>query len=55
MVAAQAAMQVLALVDGTVDPAAAGGTLELVLPDWRWRRRSWRLHPQCGCALPSTG
>ena len=55
MVAAQAAMQVLALVDGTVDPAAAGGTLELALPDWRWRRRSWRLHPQCGCALPPTG
>ena len=55
MVAAQAAMQVLALVDGTVDPAAAGGTLELALPDWRWRRRSWRLHPQCGCALPWTG
>ena len=55
MVAAQAAMQVLALVDGTVDPAAAGGTLELTLPDWRWRRRSWRLHPECGCALPSTG
>ena len=54
LVAAQAAMQVLALVDGTVDPAAAGGTLELVLPDWRWRRRSWPLHPQCGCALPST-
>ena len=55
MVAAQAAMQVLALVDGTVDPAAAGGTLELALPDWRWRRRSWRLHPQCGCALLSAG
>jgi len=55
MVAAQAAMQVLALVDGTVDPAAAGGTLELALPDWRWRRRSWRLHPHCGCALPSAG
>jgi hypothetical protein len=55
MVAAQAAMQVLALVDGTVDPASVGGTLELTLPDWRWRRRSWRLHPHCGCALPSTG
>lgn len=54
-VAAQAAFQVLALVDGTTDPAAVGGTLELALPDWRWRRRSWPLHPQCGCVLPETG
>lgn len=52
-VAAQAAFQVLALVDGTTDPAALGGTLELALPDWRWRRRSWPLHPECGCALPA--
>lgn len=54
-VAAQAALQVLALVDGTADPAAVGGTLELALPDWRWRRRSWPLHPDCGCVLPETG
>ena len=52
MVAAQAAMQVLTLVDGTTDPAAAGATLELALPDWRWRRRSWPLHDACGCRLP---
>jgi len=50
MVAAQAALQVLLLVDGTADPASVGGTLELTLPDWRWRRRSWPLHPACGCA-----
>lgn len=50
MVAAQAVLQVLLLVDGTADPAAVGGTLELALPDWRWRRRSWPLHPACGCA-----
>jgi len=49
-VAAQAALQVLALLDGTNDPATLGGTLELALPDWRWRRRSWPLHPDCGCA-----
>ena len=49
MVAAQAAMQVLHLVDGTTDPAALGGTLELALPDWRWRRRTWPVHPACGC------
>jgi bacteriocin biosynthesis cyclodehydratase domain-containing protein len=54
MVAAQAALQVLALLDGTVRPAAVGGTLELALPDWRWRRRSWSPHPDCGC-LPGAG
>ncbi|HWH01050.1 MAG TPA: ThiF family adenylyltransferase, partial [Pilimelia sp.] len=55
MVAAQAALQVLALVDGTTYPAAVGGTLELALPDWRWRRRTWPVHPDCGCVLPATG
>lgn len=47
-VAAQAALQVLQLLEGDV-PASAGGTLELELPDWRWRRRSWPPHPGCGC------
>lgn len=51
-VASQAAMQVLAMLDGTTDPAALSGTLELTLPDWRWRRRSWPLHADCGCAAP---
>ncbi len=50
MVAAQAVQQVLLLVDGTADPAALGGTLEIALPDWRWRRRSWPQHATCGCA-----
>ena len=54
-VAAHAALQVLALVDGTSDPAAVGGTLELALPDYRWRRRSWPVHPACGCTLGATG
>ena len=49
-VAAQAAMQVLAMADGTAVPAALGGTLEMALPDWRWRRRSWPVHRDCGCA-----
>ena len=53
-VAAQAALQALTLIDGTV-PATAGGTLELVLPDWRWRRRSWQPHGACGCALTAAG
>jgi bacteriocin biosynthesis cyclodehydratase domain-containing protein len=48
-VAAQTAMQALALLDGESLPSAVGGTLELTLPDWRWRRRSWQLHPDCDC------
>jgi bacteriocin biosynthesis cyclodehydratase domain-containing protein len=30
-------------------PVTANGTLELVLPAWQWRRRTWRPHPACGC------
>jgi hypothetical protein len=48
-VAAQAAFQVLALIEGDA-PATVGGTLELELPSWRWRRRSWPQHPGCPCA-----
>ena len=47
-VAAQAALQVLTLLDGAL-PASVDGSLELALPDWRWRRRSWERHPSCGC------
>jgi hypothetical protein len=49
-VAAQTAMQALAFIDGGGLPSTAGGTLELTMPDWRWRRRSWQLHPDCDCA-----
>ncbi|HVE74260.1 MAG TPA: ThiF family adenylyltransferase [Mycobacteriales bacterium] len=49
-VTAQAALQALAYVDGVALPATVGGSLELCLPDWRWRRRSWAVHPDCGCA-----
>lgn len=48
-VAAQAALQVLEQLEGG-RPAAVGGTLELELPGWRWRRRSWPVHPACACA-----
>jgi hypothetical protein len=49
-VAAQAAVQVLAVADRTPQAeATAGGTLELVLPGWQWRRRTWRPHPACTC------
>jgi bacteriocin biosynthesis cyclodehydratase domain-containing protein len=50
MVAAQAAAQALAFLDqGGPGPAVINGTLELVLPGWQWRRRSWPAHPRCGC------
>lgn len=47
-VVAQCALQVLTLVDGGA-PASLEGTLELALPEWRWRRRTWRPHPACEC------
>ncbi len=53
-VSAQAALQVLALLDGGT-PAAVGGSLELALPDWRWRRRTWQPHDACGCRWRDTG
>lgn len=48
-VASMAALQVVALLEGDV-PASVGGTLELELPGWQWRRRSWPQHPGCPCA-----
>ena len=50
-VAAQAAAQALAFLDqATAVAAVINGTLELVLPDWQWHRRSWAPHPQCRCS-----
>jgi bacteriocin biosynthesis cyclodehydratase domain-containing protein len=49
-VAAQAAAQALTAIEkGPLATAAVNGTLELVLPDWRWRRRTWPAHPDCPC------
>jgi len=49
-VAAQAAAMVVAFADrAPLANAAVGATLELVVPDWQWRRRSWRPHPACSC------
>jgi bacteriocin biosynthesis cyclodehydratase domain-containing protein len=49
-VAAQVTAQALAFIDR---PAQAGpvtnGTLELVLPGWQWRRRTWPPHRDCAC------
>jgi hypothetical protein len=33
----------------TPQAATVGGTLELKMTDWRLRRRSWAMHPSCGC------
>jgi hypothetical protein len=50
-VAAQATAQALAYLDQAAPgPAVINGTLELVLPDWQWRRRSWATHPHCRCS-----
>jgi ThiF family len=66
MAAALASAQALAFIDRAVAgpagaedrgipgvsrlPVTANGTLEVVLPDWQWRRRTWPPHPACGCA-----
>ena len=43
------ALQALQFLDGSA-PASVDGTLEVHLPDWRIRRRSWPRHPECDCA-----
>jgi hypothetical protein len=49
-VAAQAAAVAVAVADrAPLALAAVNGTLELVLPCWQWRRRSWRPQPGCAC------
>lgn len=61
LVAAQAAGQVLALLDGAHLtgtrhrglPAAANGTLETSSINGVTRRRSWPPHPACGCSWTS--
>jgi bacteriocin biosynthesis cyclodehydratase domain-containing protein len=49
-VAAQAAAVAVAVADrAALALGAVNGTLELVLPAWQWRRRSWSPHPRCSC------
>lgn len=65
MTTAVAAAQALAYIDragasprNPMTPVTANGTLEVVLPDWQWRRRTWLPHPACACGaflLPSAG
>jgi ThiF family len=38
---------------GPLEPGTVNGTLELVLPGWQWRRRTWRPHPGCRCGAGS--
>lgn len=59
LVASAAALQALAYLDtaGVVSPAVHEASIELRLPDWKLRRRSWPPHPRCRCAatLADTG
>jgi bacteriocin biosynthesis cyclodehydratase domain-containing protein len=49
-VAAQATVQALAFLDtGRAGTPVSDGALELAVPDWQWRRRSWPPHPRCPC------
>jgi hypothetical protein len=50
VLAGVAAQQALAFLDGG-EPDCIDGTIELRLPDWRLRRRSWPAHPECGCSV----
>lgn len=50
-VASQAALQILTFLD-TGCAATMDGTLHLRLPEGTVRRRSWHVHPACGCTWP---
>ncbi|MFF0577398.1 ThiF family adenylyltransferase [Streptosporangium saharense] len=47
LVASMATGHVLDFLDGE-EPTVTNGTTD-VLPDWRWERRSWSVHPRCRC------
>lgn len=53
LAASLAAVHALAFLDGE-EPAALSSTLELRLPDWQLRRRSWPPHPGCDCGAIGT-
>jgi len=54
-VAAHAGLQLLALLDGEGEPPAVDGTIEIAQADGRVRRRTWTVHPVCGCTWSRTG
>ncbi|GAA3130032.1 TOMM precursor leader peptide-binding protein [Planomonospora alba] len=45
--AAMAAGHALSFLDGH-EPPVTNRTVD-VLPDWRWKQRSWNVHPKCRC------
>jgi bacteriocin biosynthesis cyclodehydratase domain-containing protein len=47
--AALAAAQALAFIDRAAPHVTRNGTLEVVLPDWQWHRRTWSPHLACTC------
>jgi bacteriocin biosynthesis cyclodehydratase domain-containing protein len=48
--AALAAAQALSFIDAAgPPPVIENGTLEIVLPDWQWRRRTWPPNAACAC------
>lgn len=49
MTATLAAAQALAFIDGVLTPVTVNGTLEIVLPGWQWRRRTWAPQGDCPC------
>lgn len=53
LVAAQATGHVLSSVDG-LEPTVTNSTVD-VMPDWRWKKRSWSAHPQCRCSRNQFG
>lgn len=48
IVAGVAAQQALTFLDGG-EPDCIDATIELRLPDWRLRRRTWPMHAECEC------
>ncbi|GAA3822566.1 TOMM precursor leader peptide-binding protein [Sphaerisporangium flaviroseum] len=53
LVAAQATGHVLGSVDG-LTPTVTNSTVD-VMPDWRWKKRSWSVHPLCRCSRNDFG
>lgn len=54
VIAGLAAVQALDFLDGG-RPATIEGALVMQLPDWRVRRRTWPLHPDCDCLARGSG
>lgn len=52
--AALAAAQALAFIDRAAAHVTRNGTLEVVLPDWQWHRRTWSPHLACTCGAAAS-